>query len=416
MPSPNILIPSSAARNVFIVAAKRTPFGAFGGAFKSLTATDLGVTATQAALDDLKIENAASHISEVYFGNVLPSSPDAAYLARHVGLRVNMPISSPALTINRLCGSGFETLIQAYKAIQVGAGSSSKNALYLAGGTEHMSNAPLVVYGSQVRWGIPLGQGFGARDLLWDGLTDSFAENTPMGMTAENLAVQYEISRQECDEYAIRSQQMWQKAKQDGVFDAEMAPVSIKTRKGETIIDTDEHPRPQSTLEQISKLKPVFKKDGTVTAANASGICDGAGAVLLASEEACLENNWTPLCRLGGWAVAGCDPKTMGIGPVPAVRQLLATTGIAQEDVDRFEFNEAFAAQVLACAKELNLDMSKTNLHGGAISLGHPLGASGSRITAHLAHEFARKPENKIHVGAACIGGGQGIAVMLERV
>ncbi|GKY97055.1 hypothetical protein MPSEU_000664100 [Mayamaea pseudoterrestris] len=415
MPSPNLILPSSAARNVFIVAAKRTPFGAFGGAFKSLTATDLGVTASQAALHDLKTDDAASHISEVYFGNVLPSSPDAAYLARHVGLRVGMPIRSPSLTINRLCGSGFETLIQAYKAIQVSQ-HNDKNALYLAGGTEHMSNAPLVVYGSQVRWGVALGQGFNARDLLWDGLTDSFAENTPMGMTAENLAVQYGITREECDEYAIRSQRLWAEAHEAGVFDSEMAPVTIKTKKGESVVDTDEHPRPQTTMESVSKLKPVFKKDGVVTAANASGICDGAGAVLLASEEACLENNWTPLCRLAGWAVAGCDPKTMGIGPVPAIQQVLATTGINQADVDRFEINEAFAAQVLACAKELGLDMDKTNLSGGAISLGHPLGASGSRITAHLAHEFARKPENNIHVGAACIGGGQGIAVVLERV
>ena len=417
MPSPNILLPSSAARNVFIVAAKRTPFGAFGGAFKSLTATDLGVTATQAALDDIG-QDAASHVAEVYFGNVLPSSPDAAYLARHVGLRVGMPVSSPSLTLNRLCGSGFETLVQAYKAIQVSGGgnASSNNVLYVAGGTEHMSNAPMVVYGSQVRWGIALGQGFVARDLLWDGLTDSYADNTPMGMTAENLAAQYGITRQECDDYAVRSQQLWSRAQEQGVFTAEMAPVAITTKKGETLMDTDEHPRPQTTLDSVAKLKPVFKKDGCVTAANASGICDGAGAVILASEQACLDNDWTPLCRLSGWAVAGCDPKTMGIGPVPAIQQALATTGISQADVDRFEINEAFAAQVLACAKELGLDMNKTNLHGGAISLGHPLGASGSRITAHLAHEFARKPDNKIHVGAACIGGGQGIAVVLERV
>jgi acetyl-CoA acyltransferase 2 len=221
---------------------------------------------------------------------------------------------------------------------------------------------------------------------------------------------------QECDEFAIRSQQLWLAAKEKGVFDLEMAPVEISTKKGTSMIDTDEHPRPESTLEKIGKLKPVFSKEGVVTAANASGICDGAGTIIVASEAAVHQYNLQPLARLVSYGVTGCEPTIMGIGPVAAIRQALDRAGLTMADVDRFEINEAFAAQFLACAKELELDMSKTNIHGGAISLGHPLGASGSRITAHLANEFKRSPNSKIHVGAACIGGGQGIAVVVERV
>eukprot|EP00566_Odontella_aurita_P001467 CAMPEP_0113589390 /NCGR_PEP_ID=MMETSP0015_2-20120614/36060_1 /TAXON_ID=2838 /ORGANISM="Odontella" /LENGTH=239 /DNA_ID=CAMNT_0000495401 /DNA_START=546 /DNA_END=1266 /DNA_ORIENTATION=+ /assembly_acc=CAM_ASM_000160 len=235
------------------------------------------------------------------------------------------------------------------------------------------------------------------------------------GVTAENLGEKYNISRQECDEFAIRSQQTWGKAKEAGVFDLEMAPVEVKGRKGKTeVVDTDEHPRPDSTLEKLSKLKPVFKKDGLVTAANASGICDGAGSVVLATEEAVAEHGLTPLARVASYYVTGCDPTIMGIGPAPAIRGALDRAGLTLRDVDRIEINEAFAAQALACAKELDLDMEKTNVHGGAIALGHPLAASGSRIVAHLANEFQRT-DGKIHVGSACIGGGQGIAVVLER-
>lgn len=215
----------------------------------------------------------------------------------------------------------------------------------------------------------------------------------------------------------MRSQQTWGKAKEAGIFDAEMAPIEVKGRKGPQVIDTDEHPRPQTTLEQIAKLPAVFdKKTGVVTAGSASGICDGAGTIIVASEQAVNEHNLTPLCRLAGYGVVGCDPSIMGIGPVPAIQQALQKAGLTMGDVDRVEINEAFSAQFLACAKELDLDMNKTNIHGGAISLGHPLAASGSRITAHLAHEFTQNPNSKIHVGAACIGGGQGIAVILERV
>jgi acetyl-CoA acyltransferase 2 len=222
---------------------------------------------------------------------------------------------------------------------------------------------------------------------------------------------------QECDEYALRSQQTWAAAKEQGLFDREMAPIEIKTKKGTKLVDTDEHPRPDATMESLAKLSPVFdRKEGVVTAANASGINDGAGSIIVASEQAVKEHNLTPLCRLVSYGIVGCDPTIMGIGPVPAIQQSLARANLSLSDVDRVEINEAFASQFLACAKELDLDIHKSNLHGGAIAIGHPLGASGSRITAHLAHEFAYNQDSKIHVGAACIGGGQGIAVVLERV
>jgi acetyl-CoA acyltransferase 2 len=317
------------------------------------------------------------------------------------------------LTVNRLCGSGFESVIQGTQSILL-----KQARVVLAGGTENMSMAPLVVDGDKARWGMGLGQGLQLRDALWDGLSDSHV-STPMGMTAENLAQQYHITRLECDEYAVQSQQRWAAAHEAGLFAHEIASVEVPGKKGTTdIVDTDEHPRPETTLEKISKLKPVFAKDGTVTAANASGICDGAGTVLLASEQACQELDLKPLARVVSYGVTGCDPKIMGIGPVQAIRQALQRAGNLDlhKDVHRVEINEAFAAQFLACAKELDLDMAKTNLHGGAISLGHPLGASGSRILAHLVNEYAYAPaESKIHVGAACIGGGQGIAVVLER-
>lgn len=280
-------------------------------------------------------------------------------------------------------------------------------------GTENMSASPFHLDGNAVRWGVNLGTSLNMRDSLWDGLTDTYAK-LPMGMTAENLAVKYGITREMCDEFAVRSQRTWGEAKKNGVFDLEIAPVEINGRKGTVVVDTDEHPRPETDVDKIAKLRPVFKKDGVVTAAGASGICDGAGSVILATEEAVKEHGFSPLARLVSYNVSGCDPSIMGIGPVPAIQKSLEKAGIAMSDVDRFEINEAFAAQFLACAKELDLDMSKTNLHGGAISLGHPLAASGSRIIAHLAHEF-QTTDNKIHVGAACIGGGQGIAVVLER-
>jgi len=393
-------------KQIFIVAAKRTPFGAFGGSLKKLTATDLSTIATKAALVAGKID--PSIVDGVYIGNVVQSSSDAAYLARHVGLRSQVPQEVPALTINRLCGSGFETLIQGATAMQVGDAN-----ITICGGTENMSAAPLQLDGNHARWGVPLGNGLNLRDSLWDGLTDAYV-NVPMGITAENLAEKYNITRLECDEYAVRSQRAYGEAKKNGVFDLEMAHVEIDSKKGTKVVEHDEHPRPDAKLEKLSALKSVFKKDGVVTAASASGICDGAGSIILATEDAVKEHNLTPLARLVSYQVSGCDPSIMGIGPVPAIRGALIKAGLDLSDVDHVEINEAFAAQFLACAKELNLDMAKTNINGGAISIGHPLGASGSRIMAHLANAFQRT-DGKIHVGAACIGGGQGIAVVLER-
>lgn len=394
-------------RGIFIVGAKRTPFGSFGGSLKNLTATELGVLSTKAALSQANISS--DHVGAIYFGNVIQSSSDAAYLSRHVGLKSGCPISTPALTINRLCGSGFETVALGADAIML-----KKADVVICGGTENMSSAPMTLDGNAARWGVGLGAGLKMEDSLWSGLTDAHV-GTPMGITAENLAEKYSISREECDEYAIRSQQLWGKAKEAGHFDLEMANVEVTTKKGTKVIDTDEHPRPSTELAKLASLKPVFKKDGVVTAANASGICDGAGSIILASEEAVVKHNLQPLARLVSYHVSGCDPTIMGIGPAPAIRASLEHAGIALDDVDRIEINEAFAAQYLACEKELGIDREKSNINGGAISLGHPLGASGSRIVAHLANEYARTTGSKYHLGAACIGGGQGIAVLLER-
>jgi acetyl-CoA acyltransferase 2 len=275
------------------------------------------------------------------------------------------------------------------------------------------------VNGIKARFGIGLGAGLQLGDALWDGLTDAYAK-TPMGMTAENLAKQYGITRQECDEFALLSQRRWKEAHDAGVFKDETTPVEVQAKKGHTkTVEVDEHPRPESTMEKVSKLPPVFVTDGSgvVTAANASGICDGAGAIVLASQVTAESHNLQPLCRVAAYSVTGCDPKIMGIGPVPAIQNLLKVVGIPSLDhIDRVEINEAFAAQFLACAKALDLDLAKTNKHGGAIALGHPLAASGSRITAHLANEFRRDPTLNLALGAACIGGGQGIALLLERV
>jgi len=394
---------------IFLVAAKRTPFGAFGGSLKHLSATELGVRSTQAALESASID--PKSIDSVFFGNVIQSSSDAAYLARHVGLKSGVTEQTPCLTINRLCGSGFETVILGAQSIALG-----ESSLTICGGTENMSDAPLQTAGNDARWGVKLSKGLKMRDSLWDGLTDSYA-GTPMGITAENLAQKYNITREECDAFALQSQQRWEQAQNQGLFDFEMAPIETPTRKDPSVMmKTDEHPRPSTTLDQLSSLRPTFDKNGVVTAGSASGICDGAGTIVLASEAAVQQHDFTPLCRLVSYAAVGCDPSIMGIGPVPAIQQALAKAGKTLQDVDRFEINEAFAAQFLACQKVLDLDMDKTNIHGGAIAIGHPLGASGSRITAHLAHELAQDPSVNLSVGAACIGGGQGIAVVLERV
>jgi acetyl-CoA acyltransferase 2 len=393
------------AREIWIVAAKRTPFGTFSGALKDLSATDLGVEAAKAALAQGGVS--PEHVDTVVFGNVQQTSKDAIYLGRHVGLRAGVPVPVPALTVNRLCGSGFEAIVQGASQILLGEAEVA-----LVGGTESMSQAPHVIYGA--RTGLPFGKPGGLSDSLWDALTDTFT-GLPMAMTAENLAEQYKISRQDCDDYALRSQKSWAAAQESGRFQAEIAPIELKTRKGTTQFTADEHPRPATTPEVLAKLPPVFKKDGTVTAGNASGICDGAAALVLCSKEAGQKRGWTPLARLQQWGTSGCDPKIMGIGPAPAIRRALDKAGTKISDYDLVEVNEAFAPQYLAVEKELGLDRERTNVDGGAIALGHPLGASGARIITHLVHELRRRG-GKQAIGSACIGGGQGIAVTIEAL
>ncbi|NVB38784.1 acetyl-CoA C-acetyltransferase [Pseudenhygromyxa sp. WMMC2535] len=392
------------SRAIYIVAAKRTPFGAFGGSLKDLSAIDLQVVAAQAALEAGAVN--PEIVDHVVVGNVCQTSADALYMARHVGLRSGVPVPSPALTVNRLCGSGFQSVVNGAHEILVGDAE-----VVLTGGTESMSQAPHAARG--LRWGARLGQSPVLEDTLWASLTDTYA-GCAMGMTAENLAKQHGITREQCDAYALRSQQAWAAAQEGGRFTAEMAAVTVESRRGDKLVEVDEHPRADASMEGLAKLRPSFSKEGVVTAGNASGICDGAGALILASEEAVKQHGLKPLARLVQWKVAGVDPKIMGIGPVPAIKGALDRAGLGLGDMDLIEINEAFAPQYLACEKELELDRDKVNVDGGAISLGHPLGASGARITAHLVHELRRR-EGKYAVGSACIGGGQGIALVLER-
>lgn len=393
-------------RGVYVVAAKRTPFGTFGGTLKGHSPTELQVHAAQAAIATagLKPEN----INSVCIGNVLsPSAPDAPYLARHVALRCGLPVPTPALIVNRLCGSGFQSIVNGVQEILVG-----DSEVVLTGGTDNMSACPYAV--RDIRFGTRLGMDPKLEDMMWTSLTDMLAK-TPMGVTAENLAEKYGITREESDNFAIRSQQTWAKAAQAGVFSDEIAPIQIKTRKGMVDFALDEHPKPKTTIEQLAKLPTVFKKNGVVTAASASGICDGAAAVIIASEEAVAKHGLTPLARIVGYGVAGCEPTIMGIGPVPAIGVMMEKAGVSLGEVDQVEINEAFGAQALSCQKALDIPMEKFNTCGGAIALGHPLAASGSRISAHVVHKL-RQNDQKYGIGSACIGGGQGISILFERV
>ena len=390
---------------IVLVAGKRTPFGAFGGALKDLSATDLAVEASKATLASIGADPAV--VDAVFVGNVLQTSQDAIYLARHVGLRSGTRQDVPALTLNRLCGSGFEAIVQAVQAIRLGDAE-----VVLAAGTESMSQAPHVVRGA--RWGVGLGPGAKFEDTLWSCLTDT-TTGMAMANTAEKLARTHEISRQDCDDYALGTQQRFAKAQAAGVFEKEIAPVTIAGRKGPTVVAKDEHPRPETTAEVLGKLKAAFEKDGVVTAGNASGIVDGAAAVLVTTLERARREGWPVLAEVVASAAVGCDPTVMGIGPVPAIKAALAKAGLKIEQMDLVEVNEAFAPQYLAVEKDLGLDRAKTNVHGGAIALGHPLGASGTRIMLHLALELQRGA-GEYAVGSACIGGGQGIAVVLRKV
>ncbi|HET6579571.1 MAG TPA: acetyl-CoA C-acetyltransferase [Gemmatimonadales bacterium] len=399
----------SAGRELGVVflSGVRTGFGAFGGALKDLSATDLGATAARAALDRSGLEPAA--VDHVVFGNVLQTSADAPYLARHIGLRAGLPVETPALTVNRLCGSGFEAVIQAAGQILLG-----QSRVVLAGGTESMSQAPHVVRGA--RWGLRLGPPAPLEDTLWEALRDS-ACGLSMAETAEKLAEQYRIGREAVDCYAARSQMCAKAAWDAGAFADEVVPVTVRDRKTrqEAAWAADEHMRPGTTVAALAKLPPYFRKDGVVTAGNASGICDGAAALVVAGEGYARERGLRPIGRLVAWGVAGVDPAIMGIGPVPASRRALAAAGLTLDDMDLVEINEAFAAQYLAVEQELGLDRERTNTDGGAVALGHPLGASGARLTLHLLHALRRRG-GRYGLGAACIGGGQGAAVVVEAL
>lgn len=392
--------------SIVILSAVRTGFGAFGGTLKEFTATDLGALAARAAVARAALT--PDSIEHVIVGSVLQSSADAAYLARHVALKAGCPIETPAVTVNRLCGSGFESVVQAARLIAAGEARA-----VLAVGAESMSQAPHVLRG--LRWGVKYGAPPPMEDSLAAGLTDAHC-GLPMGETAERLADRYGISREACDAYALWSQQAADAAWASGAFADELVSVPIVDRKTKATTEwaADEHRRPDVTEAALARLAPVFRKGGVVTAGNASGINDGAGALVLADEAWARERGLVPLARLVAHGVAGVEPEIMGIGPVPAIRQALSRAGLTLAQVDLVDVNEAFAAQYLAVEQVLELDRARTNIDGGAIAIGHPLGASGSRITAHLVHALRRR-QVRVAVGAACIGGGQGIAIVLER-
>ncbi len=391
-------------KDVVFLSGVRTGFGTFGGTLKDLSAIELGAVAARHALERSGVP--AADFGHTVFGNALQTSADAIYCARHVGLKAGLPIEVPAVTVNRLCGSGFEAITQGAQLILLGEADA-----VLAGGTESMSQAPHVVRGA--RWGLRLGPA-PLEDLLWEALKDPQC-GFSMAETAENLAEQYKLTRQAVDEVALASQQRAKQAWDACVFQDEVVPVPVK-QKGQTVeFRKDEHMRPETTLEVLLSLKPYFKKDGLVTAGNASGIVDGAAATVIAGEDFAKARGLKPLGRLVAWAVAGVEPKYMGIGPAPAARKALAKAGMKLEQMDLVEVNEAFAPQYLAVERELGLDRARTNVDGGAIAIGHPLAATGTRITIHLLHALRRRKQGgRFALGSACIGGGQGAAVIVE--
>ena len=391
-------------KDIFILGGRRTPMTAYVGALKDVKALDLGAAAARGALEATGV--AAEEIDHTVVGNALQTSGDAIYGARHVALKAGVPADRPALTVNRLCGSGIQSVISGAHMILL---NEARNAL--VGGMESMSMAPHVIYGA--RSGFGLGQGK-LEDSLMVALLDTYC-NTTMAGTAENLARRYEISREEQDAYALRSQQEAKRAQDAGVFAEEITPVEVKTRKGVRVVDTDDHLRPETTLEGLAKLPTAFSKDGFVTAGNASGIVDGAAMLVIAGEDYVKEKSLKPAGRIVSWAYAGVEPDVMGIGPVPAIRKALEKANLKLSDIDLVEVNEAFACQYLAVEKELGLDRSKTNVNGGAIALGHPLGASGTRLILTALNELKRR-NGRYGLASACIGGGQGIAIVFERV
>lgn len=390
---------------VVIVAAQRTPIGAFGGAFKDVSAVELGKVAVKGALDSINLD--PKEVDELIFGNVLGAGL-GQNVARQVAVGAGIPIEKPSVTINKVCGSGLKTVSLAAQSIIAGDAD-----VIVAGGTENMSASAFVLPGA--RWGLRMGDGKVVDTMLKDGLMDAF-EDYHMGITAENIAEKFNLSREEQDELATASQNKAEAAVTSGRFKEEIVPVSVPQRKGDDlVVDTDEYPRFGATQEGLAKLRPAFKRDGgSVTAANSSGINDGAAALILMSREKAEALGLEVLASIKSYASAGVDPSIMGTGPIPATRIALEKAGLTIDDIDLVEANEAFAAQALCVLKDLEIDMEKVNVNGGAIALGHPIGASGARIFVTLLHEM-KKRDVKRGLATLCIGGGQGISVVVER-
>jgi acetyl-CoA C-acetyltransferase len=389
--------------DVVIASAARTAIGSFGRSLREVAPAELGATVARAAIARAGIE--PDQVEQVVFGNVIHTAPEDMYMARVVGIRAGVPKESPALTVNRLCGSGVQAIVSAAQAIQTGDAQ-----IVLAGGAESMSRGAYWV--KNARWGARMGDA-SLVDAVVGALTDPFNE-IHMGVTAENVAESHGISRDAQDAFALESHRRAQAALEAGLFDDEIAPIEVKSRKGTVEFKVDEHVRHDASLETFSKLKPAFKPDGTVTAGNASGVNDAAAAVVVMSGARAEELGAPVRARILSYAVCGVEPKTMGIGPVPAVRKALARAGKTLDDVDVIELNEAFAAQSLAVCQDLNLDLAKVNPNGGAIALGHPIAATGAIITTKILGEMERN-DYKLGLVSLCIGGGQGIAMLLER-
>ncbi|MEA2161953.1 MAG: acetyl-CoA C-acetyltransferase [Thermoanaerobaculia bacterium] len=388
---------------IYLLAAVRTPIGKFGGGLSSLTAADLGTASAKATLERSGVDPSA--IDEVILGNARQAGV-GPNVARQIAIRSGLAHEVPAYTVNQACGSGLRAIMNAADQIRLGQAS-----IVLAGGTESMSNTPYLL--PRARWGYRMGDAEIIDGMYRDGFMCPLADEM-MGATAETLADRYNISREEQDAYAVETQRRAGVAYDEGRFNDEIVPVTVAGRKGDVVVDRDEHPRFDADLGSLAKLPPVFRKNGTVHAGNSSGVTDGASSMLVASAAALQEHGLTPMARIIGYAQAGVDPKIMGIGPVPATKKLLDETGIELSDIDLIELNEAFAAQVIACDRELHFDRDRLNVHGGAISLGHPIGATGARITTTLLHALASR-DKRLGLATLCISGGMGISLLVEK-